>query len=230
MIVFSHLWQKSCDFFSNYNIKALIIFLKISIIHKKSQTPNTISLLSSQSVHSISITNQGILPRLFVPKLLIQSQTVFAYQFSSVAQGYPTLCGLMDCSTPGFPVHHQLLELTQTHVHWVSDAIQPSHLLLSPCLPPSIFPSIRAFSSESVLWVRWPKYWSFSFRISPSNEYSGLISFRVNCFDLLAVHRTLQHHSSPTSQFESINSSLLSLLYSPTLTSVHEYWKNHSFD
>ena len=130
MIVFSHLWQKSCDFFSNYNIKALIIFLKISIIHKKSQTPNTISLLSSQSVHSISITNQGILPRLFVPKLLIQSQTVFAYQFSSVAQGYPTLCGLMDCSTPGFPVHHQLLELTQTHVHWVSDAIQPSHPLI----------------------------------------------------------------------------------------------------
>ena len=192
MIVFSHLWQKSCDFFSNYNIKALIIFLKISIIHKKSQTPNTISLLSSQSVHSISITNQGSLPRLFVPKLLIQSQTVFAYQFSSVAQGYPTLCGLMDCSTPGFPVHHQLLELTQTHVHWVSDAIQPSHPLSSPSPPASIFPSIRDFSNELVLCIRWPKYWSFSFSISPSSEYSGLIFFRIDWFALLTVQGTLK--------------------------------------
>ena len=135
MIVFSHLWQKICDFFSNYNIKALIIFLKISIIHKKSQTPNTICLLPSQGVHSVNIINQWILPRLFVPKLLIQSQTVFAYQFSSVAQEYLTLCDPMDYSTPGFPVHHQLLELTQTHVHWVSDAIQPSHPLSSPSPP-----------------------------------------------------------------------------------------------
>ena len=85
----------------------------------------------------------------------------------------------MDCSTPGLPVHHQLPEFTQTHVHWVSDAIQPSHPLSSLLLPPSIFPSLRVFSSESTLCIRWPNYWSFSFSISPSNEYSGLISFRI---------------------------------------------------
>ena len=119
---------------------------------------------------------------------------------SSVPQSSLTLCDSMDYSTPGFPVHHQLLELTQTHVHWVSDAIQPSHPLSSPSPFPSIFPSIRVFSKESVLNVRWPKYWSFSFSISPSDEYSGLIYFRMDWLDLLAVQGTLksllQHHSS----------------------------------
>ena len=108
----------------------------------------------------------------------------------------------MHCSTPGLPVHHQLLELTQTHVHWVSDAIQPSPLS-SPLLPPSIFPSIRVFSNESAVRMRWPKYWSFSFNISPSSEYSGLISCRMDWLDLLAVQGTLksllQHHSSKAS-------------------------------
>ena len=108
----------------------------------------------------------------------------------------------MDCSTPVFPVHHQLPELTQTHVHQVGDAIQPSHSLSSP-FPPSVFASIRVFSKESVLCIRWPKYWSFSFNISPSSEYSGLISFRINWFDLLAIQGTLkcllQHHSSKLS-------------------------------
>ena len=109
----------------------------------------------------------------------------------------------MDCSTLGFPVHHQLSELTQTHVHqvwWTSN-----HLILC-CpllLPPSIFPSIRVFSNESVLHIRWPKYWSFSFSISPSNEHPGLISFRMDWLDLLAVQGTLkillQHHSSKAS-------------------------------
>ena len=97
-------------------------------------------------------------------------------QFSSVTQLCPTLCNPMNCSTPGLPVHHQLLESTQTHVHCVSDAIQPSHPLLPLLLLPSIFPSIRVFSNESALFIRWPKYWSFSFNISPSNEHSGLIS------------------------------------------------------
>ena len=101
------------------------------------------------------------------------------FQFSSVTQSCPTLCDSMDCSTPGLPVHHQLPEFTQTHVRWVVDAIQPSHPLLSPSPQPSIFPSIRLFSSESVLCIRWPKYWSFSFKISPFNEHSGLISFRM---------------------------------------------------
>ena len=94
---------------------------------------------------------------------------------------------------PRFPVHHQLPELAQTHVHRVSDAIQPFHPLSLPSPPlPSIFPSIRVFSSESVLCIRWPKYCSFSFSICPSNEYSGLISFRIDWFDLLAVQGTLK--------------------------------------
>jgi len=141
--------------------------------------------------------------------------------FSSVAQLCQTLCDPMDCSTPGLPVHHQLPELTQTHVHWVGDAIQPSHPLLSPSPPASIFPSIRVFSNESVLHIRWPKYWSFSFNISPSSEHPGLISFRMDWLDLLAVQGTLK--SSPTPQFKSINSSPLSFLYSPTLTMFQVY-------
>ena len=240
----------------------------------------------------------------------------------------------MDYSMPGFPVHHQLPELTQTHVHWVGDAIQPSHPLSSPSSPALIFLSIRVFSNESVLPIRWLKYWSFSFSISHSNEYSGLISFRMDWLDFLAVQGTLksllQHierhrhrkhvwipgvergsgmnweikihiyvhlcikqtrsevaQSCPTlcnprdcnlpgssvhgifqarvlewvviffsrgsswprgwtqvsyiagrrftvwaiiPQFKSINSLVLSFLYSPTLTSMHDYWKNHSFD
>ena len=107
----------------------------------------------------------------------------------------------MDHSTPGLPVHHQLPEFTQTHVHRVSDAIQPSHHPL--LLLPSIFPSIRVFSNESVLHMRWPKYWSFSLSISHSNEHPGLISFRMDWLDLLAVQGTLksllQHHSSKAS-------------------------------
>jgi len=95
-------------------------------------------------------------------------------------------------------------------------------------LLPSIFPSIRVFSNESVLCIRWPKYWSFSFNISPSNEYSGLISFRIDWLDHLEVQGTLK--SSPTPQFKSISSSALNFLYSPTLTSIHDYWKSHSFD
>ena len=120
-------------------------------------------------------------------------------QFSSVARSCPTLCNPMNHSTPGLPVHHHLPEFTQTHVHRVSDAI--SHLILSRPLLflPPVPPSIRVFSNESSLHMRWPKYWSFSFSISPSNEHPGLISFRMDWLDLLAVQRTLksllQHHS-----------------------------------
>ena len=109
----------------------------------------------------------------------------------------------MNRSTPGLPVDHQLPEFTQTYVHWVGDAIQPSHPLSFPSPPASIFPSTRVFSNESTLRMRWPKYWSFSFSISPSNEHPGLISFRMDWLDLLAVQRTLksllQHHSSKAS-------------------------------
>ena len=109
----------------------------------------------------------------------------------------------MNRSTPGFPVHHQLPESTQTHVHWVGDAIQPSRPLSSPFPLPSIFPCIRVFANESALCIRWPKYWSFSSNISPSNEHPGLISFRMDSLDLLAVQGTLnsllQHYSSKAS-------------------------------
>ena len=123
-------------------------------------------------------------------------------QFSWVAQLCLTLCDPMDCSTPGLPVHHQLLEFTQPHVHWVCEAIQLSYPLLSPFPPAFSLPSIRVFSKESV-HIRWPKYWSFSFSISPSSEYLGLISFRMDWLDLLAVQGTLkglfQYHSSKAS-------------------------------
>ena len=131
------------------------------------------------------------------------SNEIYSVQFSSVTQSYLTHCNPVDCSTPGFPVHHQLLELAQTHDHPVGDAIQPTHPLSSPFLLPSVFPTIRVFSSESVLHIRWPKYWSFNFSISPSSEHSGLISFRMDWLDLLAVQGTLksllQHHSSKAS-------------------------------
>ena len=124
-------------------------------------------------------------------------------QFSSVAQSCPTLCDPINCCTLGLPVHHQLLEFTQTHVHRVGDAIQPSHPLLSPSPPASNLCRIRVFSNESTLHMRWPKYWSFSFSISPSKEHPGLMSFRMDWLDLLAGQGTLknllQHHSSKAS-------------------------------
>ena len=128
---------------------------------------------------------------------------MFGPCFSSVAQPCPTLCDPMDCLTPGLPVHHQLLQLTQTHVHRVGDAIQLSHPLLSPSPLLSIFPSIRVFSNELVLHIRWPNYWSFSFSISPSNEHPPLIFFMMDWLDLFAVQGTLksllQPHSSKAS-------------------------------
>ena len=122
-----------------------------------------------------------------------------SFQFSSVTQSCPTLCDHMNCSMPGLPVHHQLPEFTQTHIHRVGDAIQPSHPLSSPS-PPAPNPRNRVFSNESTLPMRRPKYWSFSFSIIPSKEIPGLISFRMDWLDLLAVQGTLksllQHHSS----------------------------------
>ena len=122
---------------------------------------------------------------------------------SSVAQSCPTLCNPMNHSTPGLPVHHQLPEFTQTHVHQVGDAIQPSHPLSSPS-PPAPNPSQhQGLFQESTLHMRWPKYWSFSFSISPSNEHPGLISFRMDWLDFPAVQgilkSLLQHHSSKAS-------------------------------
>ena len=154
---------------------------------------------------------------------------VHSVLFSPVAQSCPTLCDPMNCSTPGLPVHHQVPEFTQTHVHRVG--MPSSHLIL--CHPllllPPIPPSIRVFSNESTLHMRWPKYWSFSFSITPSKEIPGLISFRMDWLDLLVVQGDSQE-SSPTPQFKSINSSALSFLHSPTFTSIHDHWKNHNLD
>ena len=143
-------------------------------------------------------------------------------QFSSVAQSCPTLCDPMNCSMPGLPVHQQLLEFTQTHVRQVSDTIQPSHPLSSPSPPAPNPSSIRVFSNESTLHMRWPEYWSFSFSISPSKEHPGLISFRMDWLDVLAVQGTLRS-LLPTPQFKSISSSVLSFLHSPTLTCIHDH-------
>ena len=154
---------------------------------------------------------------------------IITVQFNSVAQYHLTLCDLLACSTPGFPVHHQLLSLIK--LMSIELVMPPNHLIL--CRPlllwPSIIPSIRVFSNESVLCIMWPKLWSFSFSISPSNEYSGHISFRMDWLDLLAVQGTLksrlQDHTSKASILPHS-----CFLYSPTLTSIHDYWKNHSFD
>ena len=143
-------------------------------------------------------------------------------QFSSVAQSCPILCDPMDCSTPGLHVHHQLRNLLK---FMSIESVMPSnHLILCHLLLllPSVFPSIKVFTNESVLHIRWPKYWSFSFNISPSNEYSGLSSFRRHRLDLLVSkglsrvysNKTVQKHQFFSAQF-----------FSLTLTSIHDYWK-----
>ena len=132
---------------------------------------------------------------------------LFATPWSAACQAYLSITNFWN-----------LLKLTS-----LESVMRSNHLILChPLLPPSIF------SSKSALHISWPKYWSFSFNISPSSEHPGLISFRMDWLDLLAVQWTQE--SSPTPQFKSINSSVLSFLYSPTLTSIHDYWKNHSFD
>ena len=138
--------------------------------------------------------------------------------------------------TPRTAAHQASLSITKSQsllkLMSITSVMPSNHLIL--CRPlllvPSIFFSIRVFSNESILHIRWPKYWSFSFIISPSNEYSGLISFRIDRLDLLAVQGTLKSLLQHQSSKASINSSVLSLLYSPTLTSIHDHWKNHSLD
>ena len=152
----------------------------------------------------------------------------------SAAHSCLILCNPTDCSTPGFPVHPQLLYITNSRslpkLMTITSVMPSNHLIHSHplLLLPSIFPSIRVFSNELVLCIRWPKYWSFSFSISPSKEYSRLISFWIDRLDMLAVQGTLKKEPSLTPQFKSINSSVLSFLYSPTLTSICDYGKNHS--
>ena len=153
--------------------------------------------------------------------------TVVSLQFSSVHSVVSNSLWPMDCSMPGFPVHHQLPELTQIYFSGVGDVIQPSHPLSSLSTPAFSLPSIRVFAKESVLHIRWPKYWSFSF-ISPSNEYSdwfplgwtGWISLQSKGLSRVSSNTTVQKHQFFGAQ----------LSYSPTRTSIHRYWKNQSFD
>ena len=152
---------------------------------------------------------------------------MFDIQFSSVTQSCLTLCDKINCSMPGFHFHHQLPELLSLCPWrwWCHPTISSSVISFSFCL--RSFSASGTFSNESALHIRWPKYWSFSFSISPSSGYSGLISFRIKKLDLLAVQgtlRSIQHHSSKASILQWIN-----FLYCPTLTSIHDYWKNHSF-
>ena len=184
---------------------------------------NRMYMYQSQSPNSSPTFSLSIHLFLLYICVSISVLQVRSVQFSSVAQSRLSLCDPIDCSTPGFPVHHQLLELAQTHVHRVCDAIQPSHLMLS-CL--QSFPASESFSKESVLCIRWPKYWSFSFSISPSNEYSGLISFKIDWFNLLAVQGTLKVFSNTTVQKHQFFSAQLSLWSS---SHIHT-WLLDSFD
>ena len=158
--------------------------------------------------------------------LNLERNHLISIQFSSVAQLCLTLCNPMNRNTPGLPVHHQSPPKPMS-----IKSVMPSNHLIFCCpllLLPSIFCITRVFSNESALCIRWPEYWNFSFNASPSNEHPGLISFRMDWLDLLAVQGTLksllQHHSSKASILQH------SALYSPTLTSIHDYWKNHSLD
>ena len=157
-------------------------------------------------------------PHPFLPGLM---QCPLTSSLSSVAQSYPTVCDPMDCSTPGLPVHHQLPEFTQTHVHgwWCHPTISSSAVPFSSCL--QSFPALNSFQMSQLA-----KVLEFQLQHHP-NECSGLISFRMDWMDLLAVQRTQE--SSPAPQFKSIDSLALSFIYCPTLTSIHDYQKKHSF-
>ena len=158
--------------------------------------------------------------------------TILSYKYIRIFNDLPlyylSLWDPLNCSTLGFPVLHYLLEFAQTHVHWVSDTIQPFHPLSPPSPLALSLTQHQGLFQWLTLCIRWPKYWSFTFSISPSNKYSGLISFRIGWFDLLVVQETQESSSTP--QFESISSSVLCLLCGPTLTCTHDNWKTHSFD
>ena len=162
---------------------------------------------------------------------LIECTLFPIFQFSSVTQSCPTLCNPMNHSTPGLPVHHQFPESTQTHVHWVGDAIQLSPPLSSPSPPALNLSQHQGLSNELAFRIRWPKYWSFSFSISFSilpkksqgwspSEWTGWISLQSKGLSRVLSNTTVQKHRS----------SVLSFLHSPTLTSIHDHWKNHSLD
>ena len=199
-----------------------MVLLYSWLLTSKTSAPDTIIFSLLVSTEYISNPSASF----HLPDTLLLQGTFMCS--CSVAQSRLTLWDPMDCSTPGFLVPHHLTECVKTHVHWVGDDTQPSH----PPPPPSPTFNLsqhQGLSSESALHIRWPKYWSISFSISLSNEYSGLISFRIDWLDLLAVQGALksllQHHSSKASVLWHS-----AFFYCPSLTSVHDYWKNLSFD
>ena len=183
------------------------------------------SLFDIKSLNYVILTS---IPKPLDKVYVFSTGGLCSVQFSSVTQSSLTLRNtitLAHQASLSITNSGSLLKLTST------ESVMPSNHLILCCpllLPPSIFPSIRVFSSELVLPLRWPKYWSFNFSISPSNGYSRLISFRIGWLDLLAVQGTLKRLLQTTVQ--SINSLVLSFLYGPNLISVHDYWKIHSFD
>ena len=164
-----------------------------------------------------------------INKISIWASFCSSVQFISVTQLCPTLCDPMDCSTPGLPIHHQLLEFTQTHVHWVSDAIQPSHPLSSPSPPTfnlsqhqDLFQRVSSLHQVAKVLEFQLQHQSFQWTLRADFLKDGLVGSPCSSRD--------SQESSPTPHFKSINSSALSFLHSPTLTSIHDHWKNHSFD
>ena len=212
-------------------------FFMVQLSHLYMTTGKTIALTVRTFINKVMSLHFNSLSRLvigFLPRskclLISWLQSPSTVIFSLFTQSCPTLCDPMDGSMPGLPVYHQLLKFTQ--LMSIESVMPSSHLIL--CHPllllPSFFPSIRVFSNVSALCIRWPKYWSFSFSISPSNEQPGLISFRMDWLDLLAVQGTLksllQHHSSKAS----ILWCSVFFIVQLSLTSIHDYWKNHSLD
>ena len=186
-----------------------------------------IGMLVSQLIYSLCYSLNSSHP-LLSPLCHKSVLCVWVFIVVLLLSPVPTLCNSINCSTPGFPVLPYLPEFAQTHVHWINDAIQPSHPLLLPSAAISLSQHQSLFQFVSFSH-QVTKDWSFSFSTSPSSEYLGLISFRIDWFDLLTVQRTLmsplQHHNLKASIF-----STLSLPYGPILTSIHDYWKNHSFN
>ena len=197
----------------------------------------------NDSLEKGMITHSGVLPGESHGQRRLAGYSLWGSQRVEYDWEANTYCSLVQSlihvrlfATPWTAAHQASLAITNSwsllKLMSIELVMSFNHLIL--CRPllllPSIFPSIRVFSNESILHIRWPKYWSFNFSISPSNEYSGMISFRLDWLDLLAVQGTLksllQHHT----QFKSINSLMLIFPYSPTLTSIYDYWKNHSLD
>ena len=202
---------------------SVLIYMSMLLSRFVPPSPSLCLPVSSPCLHFYSFPAKRFISTIFL-------DSVCMCCCCSASKSRPTLCYPMDCTIPGFPVLHHLLKFAQIQVYWVGDAIQPSPPLSSPS-PPAFYLlsiSIRVFSNESARRIRWPEYWSFSFSISPSSEYSGLISFRLT--SLISLCPRFSQESSPAPQFKSISSSVLSLLYGPTLTSVHDYWESHSFD